>query len=516
MPFSLDEILVYLRKSRSDDPLLSVEEVLARHEKILDEWVERYIGGAVPEHNKFREVVSGETIQARPEIQKVLRMVEQPKYKAILTVEVQRLSRGDLEDAGRLIKLLRYTNTFVITPQKIYNLNDEYDRDLFERELKRGNEYLEYTKKIMLRGRLESVKEGNYIGSIAPYGYDKDFIIEGKKKVPTLKINEPEAEVVRMIFDLYANQNLGVILIAHRLNALGKRTRIGELWTQSSILFILANEHYIGKVKWNFRKSINVVEEGKIREKRPRSTDYYLFNGKHPAIIDNELFEKARAKQGKNPKVRADRPLRNALSGLIFCHCGKAMTLRTYKNKHGKERCEARLLCNNQVYCRTSSVLYDEVLERVIDVLNNCIADFEVQIKNDNKDALENHANLIKKLELKLEELKKKELNQWEKYTEESMPKQIFNKLNEKVLQEQETVKQALENAKSTAPIVEDYQEKIMRFTDAVQALKNPDVSADSKNRLLKACIERIEYKRDKKGTRWYATPFELDITLKV
>ena len=119
---------------------MTVEEVLLKHETILDEWCETNLGAKIPETNKFREVVSGETIDDRPEIQKVLRMVESPKIKAILAVEVQRLSRGDLEDAGRLIKLLRYTNTFVITPQKTYNLQDEYDRDIFERELKRGNE----------------------------------------------------------------------------------------------------------------------------------------------------------------------------------------------------------------------------------------------------------------------------------------------------------------------------------------------------------------------------------------
>ena len=113
--FKADEILVYLRKSRSDDPLLSVEEVLARHETMLDEWAEKYLGEKIPEKNKYREVVSGETIADRPEIQTILKKIESPKIKAVLIVEVQRLSRGDLEDAGRIIKLFRFTNTLVIT-----------------------------------------------------------------------------------------------------------------------------------------------------------------------------------------------------------------------------------------------------------------------------------------------------------------------------------------------------------------------------------------------------------------
>ena len=50
--FKPEEILDYLRKSQSDDPLLTVEEVLAKHERILDEWAERNLGGKVPEENK--------------------------------------------------------------------------------------------------------------------------------------------------------------------------------------------------------------------------------------------------------------------------------------------------------------------------------------------------------------------------------------------------------------------------------------------------------------------------------
>ena len=152
------EVLEYDRKSRSDDPLLSLEEVLEKHGKILEEYAVNNLGGPIPEENKYKEVGSGESIDSRPEMLELLKRVESPAIKAIMVVDVQRLSRGDLEDAGRLIKLLRYTNTYVITPMKIYDLRDEYDRDAFERELKRGNEYLEYFKKIQARGKLASVK----------------------------------------------------------------------------------------------------------------------------------------------------------------------------------------------------------------------------------------------------------------------------------------------------------------------------------------------------------------------
>ena len=86
--FKPEEVIDYLRKSQSDDPNLTVEEVLEKHESILDQWAEANLGGKVPEENKFREVVSGETLKERPEINKVLRLIESPKYKAVKIVEI--------------------------------------------------------------------------------------------------------------------------------------------------------------------------------------------------------------------------------------------------------------------------------------------------------------------------------------------------------------------------------------------------------------------------------------------
>ena len=539
---NIDEIYIYLRKSRSDDPSLSVEEVLQRHETRLQEWAEKNIGGRIPEENILREVVSGETIADRPEMLRLLTIIESPKAKAILIVEPQRLSRGDLEDAGRIIKLFRYTNTLICTPPKNYDLRDEYDRDFFERELKRGNEFLEYQKKIMRAGRETSVKQGNFIGSIAPYGYDKTIIMEGKNKCHTLKPNPDEAPVVQMIFDMYVKQDMGRVNIAHRLNDLGIKPRKSELWQQDAIKGILENEHYIGKVRWNWRKTINIVEDGEVVKVRPKTEigEYLVYDGKHEPIISDELFQAARDKQGRNHRAKAKTKVRNPLAGLLYCQCGRAMSLRTYKTKDGKEKNAPRLLCDNQTYCKTTSCLYDEMFNRVCDALSQCIADFEVRIENNNDDSIKHHEALIKRLKAKQEELNKKELSQWEKYSEEEMPKHIFDKLNEKVLAEKEEVQQALCKAYESMPESVDYEEKMYRFKDALEALKDPEVDAAKKNKFLKACIERIDYKREKverlrstakrvtvngkrikpdglkTGANWSATPIELDIFLRI
>lgn len=535
-----EQILVYLRKSRADDPLLTVEEVLARHETILNEWAERNLSGKIPEENKFREVVSGETIADRPEIQKILKMMESPWVKAILTVEVQRLSRGDLEDAGRLIKLLRYTNTLIITPQKTYDLSDEYDRDTFERELKRGNEYLEYQKKIMNRGRLLSVSQGNYIGSIPPYGYDKSWVVEGKRKYPILVVNEEQANVVRMIFDLFVNQDMGLVNICHHLDGLGIKPPKGEYWSYHALRQMISNVHYIGKLKWNWRKTVNVVEDSEIVKTRPKSKagDFLVYDGKHEAIISEEIFNIAQEKKGQTAKAPKSKKVRNAFAGLIYCSCGKAISLRTFKDRCGNERCAPRLMCDDQIHCHTGSCLYDEMVDYVKMSLKENIWELKKQLRDNKNGSVKLQQKMIATLEKKLRDLEDKELAQWEAQANpdpsQRMPAEIFKKLNDKLQREKAEVTQALKTARETIPAREEQEGMLIKLQDALDALVDPAVDAERKNILLKACIERITYKRERpvrleKGSKerekvppklagisWTSPPMEIDVQMKI
>lgn len=542
-----ENILDYLRKSRTDDPALSVEEVLLSHGKLLDNWNAEHLGRPVPPENKYKEIVSGETIQERPAFRELLRRIESPSIKAIKAADEARLSRGDLEDAGRLIKLLRHTNTLVIIPdpfggQFVYNLRDEDDREKFERKLKEGNKFLEYQKKIMNRGRELSVQRGNFIGQKPPYGYRKIVIPDGKKKCHTLEIEPAEADVVRMIFDMYVNEDMGRVNIAHRLNELGVPTRTGALWAQDTIKRMLDNHHYIGKVRWNWRRTVTIVEEGEIRQVRPVSKvgEYLLYDGKHEAIISDELFQAAQEKKGRNHRAKPKTKIRNPLAGLLFCKCGRAMSLRTYKYHNG----EPRLLCDNQKYCGTTSCTYAAMLDRVREILEQCIKDFEVRIKSDNRDSAQLHRNLIKRLEAKRAELDAKEIAQWEAQADpdpaKRMPAHIFQILNEKLLKEKEEVQQALCKAYESMPEPVDYEERLRRFQDALTTLQDPEASPAKKNKLLKECIERIEYSRKKAvrkrgtgkrhtvngkrvkvnplptGANWTETPIELDVKLRL
>jgi DNA invertase Pin-like site-specific DNA recombinase len=496
-----------------------VEETLAKHEQMLDEWVERNLPGegVIPETNRYREVVSGETIESRPRVQELLRRIESPRIKAILIVEPQRLSRGDLEDIGRIVKLLRYTNTLVITLQYTYDLRDDRDRDMFERELKRGNEFLEYTKRIMSNGRLLSVENGNYIGNYPPYGYRKIKYKDGKRKCYTLEPIPEEATVVKMIFEMYRD-GINTAQIAKKLNDAGVKPAKGKKWARASLIKIRTNEHYIGKVVWNRRQKIKIVEDGEVIARSMRQAEYLVFPGKHPAIIDQELWDAVQKLRDDVPPVKRETKYANIFSGLIFCECGARMSRRT-NSQNGKERSPARLVCANQKECGNASCLVDEMEKAVIGILREAIEDFELRIEHSGADQITRHQQLVAQQEKRLRELEKREIDQWDKYTREGMPKHIFEELNARVLEEKDDVQQTLCNLRDTLPELIDYEQKRVLFSDALSVLQNLDAPAREKNLLLSQCIDHIVYARKQKtGSRKLAArePMELDVHLKV
>lgn len=526
LDLTLEEILLYLRKSQSDDPTLSIEEVLEKHETLLDEWAEKNLDGKVPEKNRFREVVSGETLSDRPEINKVLKMIESPKYRAIMIVEPQRLTRGDYEDIGRVMKLLKHTNTLIITLTRIYDLRDEYDWDAFEMELKRGNDYLKYYKKIQLRGKLLSLSQGNYISSKPPYGFNKIYVMDGKRKCPTLEENKEQADIVRTIFDLFVNHNYGKRRICKYLDDAKIKPPKGQYWSPSSVKIMLCNIHYIGKVHWNWRKTVIEVEDGQFVKKRPFTNieEHLVYEGKHDGIISEELFYAAQEKMGKEPKVQKNAKLRNPFAGIIYCKkCGRSMIYKQAKTKEGKVLSEPRLMCPETHNCGLGSCLFDEMIDRVASILEECIEDFEFRIKNDAGDSLRLHAELIKNLEKKMSALKAKELSQWEMQSDpdpaKRMPNEIFQRLNEKLLKEKDEVQQALCKAYESMPEPVDYEERVGRFKEALERLKDPEADPEAKNNLLKSCIERIDYHREKFQRidgKWNSPMIEMDVRLKV
>lgn len=202
----LDMLIIYLRKSRKDMDYFkdeSIEKTLQRHEKDLQDFIIGIFGKPIPEHNIYREVASGDTIENRPVMQEVLSVIENDDKKGVICIEIERLARGNTIDQGIIAQTFKYTGTKIVTPMKIYDLDNEDDLSYFEDGLYQSRKYLKYTKRILSRGRVRSVKEGNYVGSVLPYGSNKIKIPNEKGFM--LVENESEAKVVKLMADLFLN-----------------------------------------------------------------------------------------------------------------------------------------------------------------------------------------------------------------------------------------------------------------------------------------------------------------------
>lgn len=480
--------LMYLRKSRTDNPDISVEEVLEKHETILQELAVREFGAKIPEDCIFREVVSGETIEQRPEMGRVLAMIEDPETVGVLVVDPQRLSRGDLEDCGKMVNAFRYTNTQVVTPNMSYDLTNKMQRKFFEQELMRGNDYLEYTKEILLRGRVASVKKGNYIGNTAPFGYDK-VRIDGS---PSLKPNE-NAEFVKMAFEMYANEGKLFSEIAKHLDDLGVKPMRGDHWEKCSIREILKNEHYIGMVRFGYKRTEKSIVDGHVIKRRNRPAekeDMILAHGKHKAIVSEELFYAAQERLNNNPRAKWDAPLKNPLAGVFFCaKCGKAIAQHPYK------KALDRFECRNRAKCGSKSAPMDEVIDALLHALTlEELPHLEAELKNDSGKAAEIQKRQVEKMSSELDELRKQEDKQYELLEKGFYTEEKFLVRHKDVIEKIDKLKMKIYNAKQVIPKEVDYSSKIVKLQDAIDALRNDDLTAKEKNKFVRAIIKRIEY----------------------
>ena len=500
--------LMYLRKSRQDDPTETVEEVLSKHEIMLQDWAKRELGREIPEDCIYREIVSGgESIDDREQMRKVLARMEDPRVAGCAVADPQRLTRGDLEDCGRLISVLRYTSTLIGTPTMVYDMTDEMQRKFFEGELLRGREFLDYTKKKLFIGRMQAIRRGLYIAKEPPFGYKKIVI----RKDHTLEPDE-NADVVRMVFDLFVNNGLTYYQIAKKLDDMGIKPAKSSTWSKSSIRYILKNPHYDGKVCFNMVKGVTTMENGEKVTRRinqPKDT-WIVADGIHPAIIDHETFEKAQLLMKENATpAKIGYSLKNPFAGIMVCGiCGKAIAQHPYKHAEPRLECRTRPRC-----CK--SVKISEVVNAVALALEHSeLPELEARWKNGDGKALVIQKKLLVTLEKELESYRIQEEKQYEFLETGRYSPEVFDKRNTALRQKIEDCQDRIYKAKSTMPKEVNYEERIVALKDAITGLKDSNISTEDQNRLLKAIVKRIELKTADAGHN--AVETDLKITLRL
>ena len=500
--------LMYLRKSRQDDPTETVEEVLSKHEIMLQDWARKELGREIPEDCIYREIISGgECIDDREQMRQVLSRMEDPRVAGCVVADPQRLTRGDLEDCGRLISVLRYTSTLVATPMMVFDMNDEMQRKFFEGELLRGREFLDYTKKKLLIGRIQAIRRGLFISKEAPFGYKKILI----RKDHTLEPDD-NADVVRMVFDLFVNHRLTYYQIAKKLDDMGVKPRKSDTWSKSSVRYMLKNPHYDGKVCFNMVKEVTTMENGEKVTRRinqPKDT-WLVADGIHPAIIDHETFEKAQEMMKENSTpAKLGYPLQNPFAGIMVCAvCGKAIAQHPYKHAETRLECRTRPRCGK-------SVKMSEVIDAVTLALEHSeLPELEARWKNGDGQALVIQKRLLATLEKEMENYRLQEEKQYEFLETGRYSPDVFDKRNTALRQKMEDCQERIYKAKSTMPKEVNYEERIVALKAAIKGLKDSDIATEEKNRLLKAIVRRIELKTADAGHNAVDTSFAIFLRL--
>lgn len=221
---------------------------------------------------------------------------------------------------------------------------DEIELELLTRKLaKKGIRLISVTQpfgddptaNLARRTMIKNAKEGFWNGSAAPYGYKTVGCgVRGARETKRLAVDPAEAEVARLIYDLYLHgadeMRLGVKAICTHLNLLGYRTRSGAKWGTGSIYLILTRPTYVGRHLYNRRNS-------RTGEKRAESEQVEM---ECPAIIPETMFARVqRSLKAANPKTERSRAVTGPilLTEIARCElCESAVTLRTGTSSTGR------------------------------------------------------------------------------------------------------------------------------------------------------------------------------------
>lgn len=487
---------VYLRKSRAEEQTDTVEQTLARHKEILIDYAQKYQHSVL---HIYEEVVSGESLYARPQMLRLLQDVEAGKYDAVLCMDIDRLGRGGMRDQGIILDAFKYSSTLIITPDKTYDLNNDTDEVLTEFKTFMSRQELKIIKKRLQRGKEQTIAKGGYTSN-PPYGYRRVFV----NKLPTLEIVEEEAKFVRMMFDMYI-AGIGCETIAQKVNSMGAKPRRSNSFARTSIRKIISSPTYCGKIVWNQKRHIRKGEQGNDKHQVTYNPPekWVITDGVHPSIISGEVFEKANEiLRGRYiPSKKVAGVLINPLAGLLKCRsCGRSIQLQRFK---GVEY--LRCMSTGCTSSSQSEPIEEAILEQVQLKLQSLSLP-KANEKQINTASLEQaRKQCLKEIETaanqldRLRDLLEQGIYDVDTYRERS------EKLKQKIsalTQQDEALKKEIDHL--LCKDMELFKQKLQNVLDLYH-----DSDARGKNMLLKSVIRSISYDRpDRKSSASLAVSF--------
>jgi site-specific DNA recombinase len=364
----MTKVAIYARYSSDQQRDASIEDQvrLCKERAARESWD---VAGVYTDH-----AISGASLM-RPGIQQLLQDALAGRFEIIVAEAMDRLSRDQADIAG-VFKRLRFAGVAIVTLSEgeigdLYiglkgTMNALFLKDLADKT-RRG-----------LRGRVEAGKSGG--GN--SYGYDvvKSIGADGSILRGERRINEPQAAIVRRIFTEYAEGHSSKTIV-RRLNAEGIAGPTGKGWGPSTIhgnrergTGILNNELYIGRLVWNRLRYLKDPDTGKRVSRHNPDSALIVKDVPHLRIIDQELWEKVKARQGALSVKQADaqsegkkapgfwdrRRPRTLFSGLMKCGCCGGGFIKINHDYFGCATARNKATCNNLTAIRR------DVLEETI------------------------------------------------------------------------------------------------------------------------------------------------------
>ena len=502
--------IMYLRKSRADADY-GDKETLARHKLRLEELC-AYKG--IINYEVIEEVGSADSIVGRPGMLRLLSLVETGEYEAVICIDMDRLSRGNGADQALLINTLKYSNTKVITPLKEYDFSNDSDETFAEFSLFFAKNEYRTIKRRLAQGKIDATKEGKYCSAHPPYGYET-YKLKGKKGYG-LRVVPEEADVVKLIFELYTEKNMSTVAISKYLNKIDAKKRNGRPWSDHNVSVILRNPTYIGKVRFQHRKKIVLMQNGKAIASSPVNPDEIICDGMHEALVSEETFLKImKIKKTRHyPKVGRGKVTRNPFIGMLRCsQCGRSLVLRSpdYTGKFG-------LFCPTSG-CTTVGTYLDYVEKEVINALGEWLKDYEV--RQDTHENGQKSIQIAKAITSLSEEAKAKESRLKRIYTAYEDGAYTVDELRERTANtknEIERLNKRIKELNSELQTLKEVKEARETMTPKLKTIVNhyydlPD--ALEKHRFLSAVIDHINYTKIRRGNL-RGDSFTLDIYPKI
>ncbi len=264
------------------------------------------------------EGISGGSTKKRDNFNRMIRDAKAGMFDFIITKEISRFSRSTLDSIKYTQELLDYNVGVFFQNDNINTLDTDSEFRLVimagvaQDEIRKLSERLKF-------GFRQAIKNGHVLGNDKLYGYDKKDCV--------LTVNEEEAEIIRIIFDLYGNQRLGTRTISKRLMELGYTSREGNAFNTLTIRHILENPKYKGWYCGNKSQSVDYRTKRNVLLDESEWVTYP--DSSIPAIVSEELWNRANALY-----KRRREEMKSHSSGVSF-HNRYPYSAKIYCEEHG-------------------------------------------------------------------------------------------------------------------------------------------------------------------------------------